>query len=80
MYNNCTVIKQLYNVFLVQICGELSSYSDSCSSIVLKYSNEIYQGLKKYFSIRNVCLMSRMCPATFQRVRDYEVRISLYLK
>jgi saposin len=58
------------------MCGELSSYSDACSSIVLRYNNEIYNGFKNYFSIRNVCMLSGMCPASFQPYADdYEVRI-----
>lgn len=58
------------------MCGELSSYSDICSSIVERYDNEIYYGLKNYFSIRNVCMLSGMCPATFEpHADDYEVRL-----
>lgn len=55
---------------VLMMCGELSSYSDACSSIVLRYNNEIYNGFKNYFSIRNVCMLSGMCPASFQPYAD----------
>lgn len=58
------------------MCGELSSYSDACSSIVLRYNNEINYGLKNYFTTRNVCLLNGMCSASFQSyVGDYEVKL-----
>jgi len=63
------------------MCGELSSYSDACSSIVLTYHNEIYNAVKNGFNKRNVCLLSGMCSAAFHPHADgYEVRIELYFK
>jgi len=60
------------------MCGELSSYSDACSSIVLTYHNEIYNAVKNGFNKRNVCLLSGMCSTAFHPHADgYEVRMEL---
>jgi len=57
------------------MCGELSSYSDACSSIVLTYNDEIFYAVKTRFNKRNVCLLSGMCSAAFHPHADgYEVR------
>ncbi|KAL4148278.1 hypothetical protein QTP88_002555 [Uroleucon formosanum] len=64
------------NRFLM-MCGELSSYSDACSSIVLTYHNEIYNVVKNGFNKRNVCLLSGMCSAAFHPHADgYEVSMN----
>ncbi|XP_060857107.1 prosaposin-like isoform X2 [Metopolophium dirhodum] len=59
----------ILNRFLM-MCGELSSYSDACSSIVLTYHNEIYNTVKNGFNKRNVCLLSGMCSAAFHQHAD----------
>ncbi|XP_008187613.1 uncharacterized protein LOC100169068 isoform X1 [Acyrthosiphon pisum] len=59
----------ILNRFLM-MCGELSSYSDACSSIVLTYHNEIYNAVKNGFNKRNVCLLSGMCSAAFHPHAD----------
>ncbi|XP_060879577.1 prosaposin-like isoform X2 [Metopolophium dirhodum] len=59
----------ILNRFLM-MCGELSSYSDACSSIVLTYHNEIYSAVKNGFNKRNVCLLSGMCSAAFHPHAD----------
>jgi len=58
------------------MCGELSSYSDACSSIVLTYNNEIYNSIQSGFTKRNVCMLSGMCSEAFHPHADgHEVRI-----
>lgn len=58
------------------MCGELSSYSDSCSSIVLTYLDEIYKAVKNDFTKQNVCMLSGMCSEAFHPHADgYEVRL-----
>jgi len=62
------------------MCGELSSYSDACSSIVLTYHNEIYTAVKNDFTKRNVCMLSGMCSESFHPHADgFEVRILFLL-
>ena len=63
------------------MCGELSSYSDACTSIVLTYHNEIYNAVKNGFNKRNVCMLSGMCSEAFHPHADgYKVRIELTVK
>lgn len=63
------------------MCGELSSYSDACSSIVLTYHNEIFTFIKDGFNKRNVCFLSGMCSEAFHPHADgYEVRMKLNSK
>jgi len=63
------------------MCGELSSYSDACSSIVLTYHNEIFNFIKDGFNKRNVCLLSGMCSEAFHpHAEGYEVRMKLNSK
>eukprot|EP00102_Acyrthosiphon_pisum_P020690 XP_016657900.1 PREDICTED: prosaposin-like [Acyrthosiphon pisum] len=61
----------IFNRFLM-VCGELSSYSDACSSIVSTYHNEIYNAVKNGFNKRNLCLLSGICSAEFHLHYDYE--------
>lgn len=61
------------------MCGELSSFSDACSTIVLTYNNEIYHAIRNGFTKRSVCILSGMCSEAFHPHADgYEVRILLY--
>jgi len=63
------------------MCGELSSYSDACSSIVLTYQNEIFNAVKNGFNKSNVCMLSGMCSEAFHPHADgYEVRMELNSK
>uniref|UniRef100_A0A2H8TIU9 Sulfated glycoprotein 1 n=1 Tax=Melanaphis sacchari TaxID=742174 RepID=A0A2H8TIU9_9HEMI len=55
---------------ILLMCGELSSYSDACSSIVLTYHNEIFNTIKNGFNKRNVCLLSGMCSEIFHPHAD----------
>lgn len=60
------------------MCGELSSYSDACSNIVLMYKNEIYSAIKNGFNIRDICMLSGMCSEAFHpHAHGYEVSIWL---
>ncbi|XP_027843877.2 prosaposin isoform X2 [Aphis gossypii] len=55
---------------ILMMCGELSSYSDACSSIVLTYHNEIFTFIKDGFNKRNVCFLSGMCSEAFHPHAD----------
>lgn len=58
------------------MCGELSSFSEMCGTIVLNYRNEIYNSIKDGFTKRNVCMLSGMCSEAFHpHAVGYEVRI-----
>jgi len=57
------------------MCGELSSYSDMCNGIVLKYRYEIYNSVRNGFNKRNICMLSGMCSEAFHpHAVGYEVR------
>lgn len=78
LINSWILIKFVFWFKIVskQLCGELSSYSDACSSVVFRYNNEIYDSIKSGFTKRNVCILSGMCSEAFHPHADgYEVRI-----
>ncbi|XP_014208799.1 uncharacterized protein LOC106639616 [Copidosoma floridanum] len=60
---------QVLNRFL-EICGELSSFSDSCSAIILKYFETIYNHIKSNFNANNICHLSGQCSDRFHVHED----------
>ena len=49
----------------LNVCGELSSLSDGCSAIVLRYFDTVYEHLQKNFNAKNVCHLSGQCSKKF---------------
>ncbi|XP_001603446.1 uncharacterized protein LOC100119722 [Nasonia vitripennis] len=60
-----SVLEQLLNV-----CGQFSSFSDACSSIVLTNFETIYFHLKNNLNAPNVCHLSGQCSAKFHTHED----------
>lgn len=50
---------------LLRVCGHMSSFSDSCSNIVVTYFKDIYRHLQQNFNSDNMCLLSGECSAQF---------------
>ena len=50
---------------LLNMCGEFSSFSDACSSIVLTHFETIYSHLQSNFNAKNVCHLSGQCSGRF---------------
>ena len=50
---------------LLSICGEFSSFSDACSSIILTNFETIYSHLQNNFNAQNVCHLSGQCSDKF---------------
>ncbi|CAG9785733.1 unnamed protein product [Diatraea saccharalis] len=48
-------------VSLLQVCGKLSSFSDSCSMLVFKYYENILAALRKDLTPQSVCHLSGQC-------------------
>ncbi|EGI61549.1 PREDICTED: proactivator polypeptide-like [Acromyrmex echinatior] len=58
------------NTMLLQflnICGQLSSYSDSCSAIVMKHFDVIYNHLQDNFNADNICHLSGQCSSKYHK-------------
>lgn len=47
---------------MLEMCGEMSSFSDSCSSIVISNFDDIYTGLSKNIKADAICKTSASCP------------------
>lgn len=45
----------------------MSSYSDSCSSLVLSYFAEVHSLSQKYITNNGICDVTTMCPGNFQK-------------
>lgn len=60
---------QMVNEFL-SLCGQLGSFSDACSSIVLTNFNTIYDHLKANFKANNICHLSGQCSGMFHKHED----------
>ncbi|XP_067617016.1 uncharacterized protein Sap-r isoform X2 [Eurosta solidaginis] len=52
---------------ILHLCGEMSSFSDACSNIVLTYFNDIYEHLKKHLNANGICHMSASCVANYHQ-------------
>lgn len=51
-------------------CGQLSSFSDACSSLVLSNFNDLYKQLSQSLSADSICHMSGVCSAKFHQHDD----------
>ncbi|XP_049291934.1 uncharacterized protein LOC125768384 [Anopheles funestus] len=49
----------------LRVCGQMSSYSDACSSLVLTYFGELYDHLDRNLKADAVCHLSGVCSAKF---------------
>lgn len=59
---------------MLHICGELNSFSDACSSIILTNFNTIYSHLRTNFNAQNVCHLSGQCADKFHKHEDGTVK------
>ncbi|XP_033224393.1 prosaposin [Belonocnema kinseyi] len=55
---------------LLHVCGQFSSFSDACSSIVLTNFETIYTHLQDNLKAENICHLSGQCSAQFHRHDD----------
>lgn len=51
----------------LEMCGEMSSYSDSCTSLVLSYFDDVYSLSKSYITNNGICDVTSICPDNFQK-------------
>ncbi|XP_071553220.1 prosaposin isoform X1 [Temnothorax nylanderi] len=58
------------NTMLLQflnICGQLSSFSDSCSAIIMTHFDTIYNHLQNNFNADNICHLSGQCSGKYHK-------------
>lgn len=55
---------------MLKMCGYVGSYSDSCSSIVLRHFTEIYGHLKQSLTSDGLCHLSGACAMKYHRHDD----------
>lgn len=70
------------NTMLLQflnVCGQLSSYSDSCSAIVMKHFDAIYNHLQDNFNADNICHLSGQCSSKYHKHENSTVSIITYI-
>jgi len=51
----------------LNICGELSSFSDSCSAIIMTHFDTIYNHLQNNFNSDNICHLSGQCSNKYHK-------------
>uniref|UniRef100_A0A8D8AVK0 Prosaposin n=1 Tax=Culex pipiens TaxID=7175 RepID=A0A8D8AVK0_CULPI len=51
----------------LRFCGQMGSFSDGCSSVVLTYFSEIYDHLEKELTGKNVCHMTGACAGLYHQ-------------
>lgn len=61
----------------LRFCGQMGSFSDGCSSIVLTYFSEIYDHMLKEFNAKNVCHMTGVCAAQFHQHEESNEEIEI---
>ncbi|XP_017889282.1 prosaposin [Ceratina calcarata] len=59
------VLQQMLNV-----CGELGTFSDACTAHVLTYFNTIYEHLKTDFHAKEICHLSGQCSSEYHKHED----------
>lgn len=62
---------------LLGFCGQMSSFSDGCSAIVLTYFNDIYAHFKENLKSENICHMAGVCTAQFHQ-HEEEIEVVPY--
>lgn len=67
---------QILEGFL-RFCGQMGSFSDGCSSVVLVYFNEIYDHMTKQFNAKNVCHMTGVCADKFHQHEESSEEIQI---
>ncbi|XP_036324758.1 prosaposin [Rhagoletis pomonella] len=55
---------------ILHLCGEMSSFSDACSNIVLTYFNDIYDHMRQHLNAAGICHMSGSCAANYHKHAD----------
>ncbi|KAL6260537.1 hypothetical protein P5V15_008060 [Pogonomyrmex californicus] len=61
------------NTMLLQflnVCGQLDSFSDSCSAIVMTHFEAIYDHLQNNFNADNICHLSGQCSNKYHKHED----------
>lgn len=61
----------------LRLCGEMSSFSDACSNIVLSYFNEIYDHMKDALTSDSICHMSGACSLGFHQHPERKQKASI---
>lgn len=59
---------------ILAVCGQFSSFSDACTSLVLTHFNAIYAEMKSSLKAENICHMSGVCSAQFHQ-HEEEIEI-----
>uniref|UniRef100_U5ENL5 Putative saposin-related protein n=1 Tax=Corethrella appendiculata TaxID=1370023 RepID=U5ENL5_9DIPT len=54
----------------LRACGQLSSFSDACSNIVLIYFNEIYDHMSKNLNADSICHLTGVCSGKYHQHED----------
>ncbi|CAG4983570.1 unnamed protein product [Parnassius apollo] len=59
-------------VGLLQVCGRMSSLSDSCSMLTFKYYENILAAIKKDLTPHSICHLSGQCAMRYHSHDDYD--------
>lgn len=64
---------------MLGVCGQMGSFSDACSSILLTHFNVIHSHLVNNFRAENICHLSGQCSSKFHVHKEAKVNICLSL-
>lgn len=73
-FNSKGVDELMVNV--LQICRGMGSFSDSCSNIILKYFDNIYEHMKSNFKSAYVCHVAGVCFDKYHTHNDKDIEIT----
>jgi len=65
--------------FLWNICGQLSSFSDSCAAIVMTHFDTIYNYLQNNFNAPNICHLSGQCSSKYHKHENNTDTVSMLI-
>lgn len=63
----------------LNICGQLSSFSDSCSAIIMTHFDTIYDHLQNHFNADNLCHLSGQCASKYHKHENSTDTVSIFI-
>ncbi|OAD53035.1 Proactivator polypeptide [Eufriesea mexicana] len=64
----------------LNLCRDLSTFTDTCSAIILTYFDTIYTHLQENFNAQNLCHLSGQCSAKFHNHEDADKTLKVEIR
>ncbi|XP_017796230.1 PREDICTED: prosaposin [Habropoda laboriosa] len=65
---------------MLNLCAELSTFTDACSATILTYFDTIYTHLQENFNAESICHLSGQCSAKFHKHEDADKTLKVEIR